>query len=352
MSDKQWAAVCRLGGIGDNLIASSILPLLAEDYQVEFICQEPYHVVLQNNPFISKLTVKKSDDFPSGGGLEWQQWFASRAKEYAKFVHLSHSCETTLALVPAQTQFYWPAEMRRKWCGRNYLEFVHDIARLPHKFAPKFYPTAEEHAKAVEKTNETGPRVIGWCLSGSRLDKIYPQSAMVIARLLRELNTPVRMFGAPGRDFEIAKEVLNLVTKQNGTHEGLHLALSPDPDKPSWPVRRVLTQLQTCDLVIGPDTGPLWSVSMEDMPKIVLLSHASAENITKHWLNTVSLHADPIRVPCYPCHRLHDDPQKTCVPNADNTGAACISDISAETIVQTAARLLTERGNKHLTKDT
>ena len=37
--------------------------------------------------------------------------------------------------------------------------------------------------------------------------------------------------------------------------------------------------------MIGPDTGLMWGVAMEAMPKIMLLSHASPENITKHWTN-------------------------------------------------------------------
>ena len=78
------------------------------------------------------------------------------------------------------------------------------------------------------------------------------------------------------------------------------------------------------------------------MPKVVLHSHASVENIAKHWVNTVSLHADPNNVPCWPCHRLHDTVD-TCIPNKDMGGAAaCISDISVETILENAERLLSE----------
>ena len=73
-------------------------------------------------------------------------------------------------------------------------------------------------------------------------------------------------------------------------------------------------------------------VRLEPMPKIALLSHASAENITKHWLNTTTLHADQNRVPCWPCHKLHDT-KDTCVENKEKNGAACISDISVETIM-------------------
>jgi hypothetical protein len=72
------------------------------------------------------------------------------------------------------------------------------------------------------------------------------------------------------------------------------------------------------------------------MPKIVMVSHASAENITKHWVNTTTLHADPNDVPCWPCHRLHDDPS-TCVPNKEENGARCISYITVEKLVQTVA---------------
>jgi len=94
-----------------------------------------------------------------------------------------------------------------------------------------------------------------------------------------------------------------------------------------------------CDLVITPDTGTWWAVAMEPLPKILMVSHASAENIGKHAVNTMVLHADPGRVKCFPCHRLHSD-FTTCTPNFENNGAACISDISVNTIVETARRML------------
>jgi ADP-heptose:LPS heptosyltransferase len=101
----------------------------------------------------------------------------------------------------------------------------------------------------------------------------------------------------------------------------------------------MLTQVQHCDLVIGPDTGAMWAVAMENIPKIVLLSHASPENITKHWRNTKTLHASQERVPCWPCHQLHDE-ERTCKLNDEKTAAACMSDISAQAILSAAAELL------------
>lgn len=336
---KTWACVVRLGGVGDNLIASSLLPLLARRHQVEVIAQDPWHVIFENNPHIAKLTVKKCGDFPSGGGMEWQQWFVSRSKEYAHFIHLSHSIETTLAVVPAQTQFNWPDDMRRAWCGRSYLEFAHDIAGLPHEFNPRFYPTDEEMATAWKTKAVMGNQVIAWVLSGTRIDKIYPAAPIVIARLIREMG-PVVLVGST-KEWEIAEQIVDHVQRENGSLNDLHVAVSP-PDKNTWPIRRSLAQLHTCDLVIGPDTGPMWAVATEKMSKIMLLSHASKTNITKHWINTHTLHASK-EVTCWPCHKLHDT-KDTCTPNSSNSGAACITDIQPTHIINTARRCMASLG--------
>src|SRR5208337_5005699 len=112
---------------------------------------------------------------------------------------------------------------------------------------------------------------------------------------------------------------------------GLYLGLSHDANNPNWPIRRVLSFAQACDIVIGPDTGPMWGVAYESNYKVLMLSHGSVENVSKHWVNTVSLHADTARVPCYPCHQLHNTGE-TCTPNRDKNGSACISDISVETV--------------------
>jgi hypothetical protein len=123
----------------------------------------------------------------------------------------------------------------------------------------------------------------------------------------------------------------------------LHLALSPGDADPGgeqhWSIRRSLTQAYVSDCVITPDTGVGWAVALEAMPKIALLSHASEENITKHWVNTTSLHADINRVPCWPCHRLHDD-MSTCKPSKDNpNAAACMADISVQSIVEAVQKV-------------
>ena len=297
-------------------------------------------MVLQNNPYIDKLSAKDAGDLPTDP-LAWQNWFRDRAKEYDRFYNLSSSIENRLALIRLQPEFYWPASVRRKICGVSYLAMAHDICEVPHEYAPGYFPTEDEFmSAAATKTELAGKRrVIGWVVAGSRIDKIHPYSAMIIARLIKELHAPVIMFGsATERELTSAQAIHDQVQRQNGSNVDLHLAMSPGPHHQSWPLRRSLALLQQCDMVIGPDTGPLWSVAMKPMPKIVMLGHASATNITTGWINTISLAADPARVPCSPCHLLHETPD-TCVPDAQGIASACMTDISSERIIETAAEL-------------
>lgn len=335
---KGWAGICRFGGVGDNLVAASVLrPLKKLGYNVEVVTTgkgHNTHTVFLNNPFVDKLSLKYDGDIPSGGN-EWQTWFVKKQQEYDIFVNLSHSMEYLHSFFQSQTQFWWPAEFRRKIAGGSYLETVHDIVGVPHIFGPLFFPTDEEYEHAYRSRDEqVKGRFLAWIISGSRIDKVYPYAAMVIGRIISELNIPVVLFGIGDKQAEYANQIRDHIIRQNGTRDGLHLAVSDlMPAEARWPLRTALSTVMVADMVVTPDTGAAWAVAMEQIPKVVMVSHASVENITKHWVNTVTLHADPDRVPCWPCHRLHDT-QDTCVPNKDGGhAAACISDISAQRIL-------------------
>ena len=341
MSD--WACISRFGGIGDNLVASAVLPALKKRYGcVEVISQLPQSCVFENNPHIDKLSQHKEGDIPGESAEAWHRWHKVRASEYAFYANLSHSMETMVALFPTQTQFWWPAAWRRKFCGRNYIEMVADVCGVPYgDCAPGFFPTAEEDAQAQQTRGEQigNGRVIGWVLSGSRVDKIHPASTLIVARLIRECDATVILFGGPGRDCEMGNRIIDHVRRQNGSTKGVVGAADATLENQKWPIRRVLTQLRHCDLVIGPDTGPMWSVAMHPVPKIMTLSHASLQNITHGWRNCVTLHADPAKVPCWPCHQLHSA-LDTCTPDETKAAAACISSISVEAVVAAAHEAL------------
>jgi len=335
---KRWAAVCRLGGIGDNLIAASVLhPLKRLGYMTEVIAAEPNHVVYLNNPNIDKLSIKVPDrDLPKNDMAGWQAWMQSRAHEYDIFLHASHTVEKRHALFPTDTEFWWSDSYRRKLCAGSYIETPHDIIEVPHIFGPLYYSSEEERVLAL-RTKEKIGRCILWIVCGSRIDKVYPYSPNAIARIIKELNIPVLVMGGPNdKEYSMVEKIKEVVTIQNGTRDGLHLMISEQSGTKCWPLRTSLAVAQVCDLVITPDTGPAWALAFEPMAKILMVSHASAENIGKHWVNTTVLHADPVRVPCWPCHRLHNDPS-TCVENRDKSGAACISDISTERLLKAIA---------------
>lgn len=344
---NRWACVARLGGVGDNLIAASVLaPLKRMGYMTEVIAAEGNHVVYLNNPHIDKLSVKNAErDLPQNDMMGWQKWFESRANEYDVFVHASNSCEGRHALFASMTSFWWPQDYRRKLCAGNYLETVHDIAGVPYEFGPLYFSSDEEKKNTADVKKTIGDKAICWIVSGTRIDKVYPYSTVAIARIIKEVGVPVVLMGGPSeKEHSMVTAIRDNVVIQNGSREGLHLAVPAAGGEKSWPLRVSLSFVQGCDMVISPDTGPAWAVAFEPMPKVIMVSHASVENITKHWINTTTLHGDPDRVPCWPCHRLHDNPS-TCVQNAQGNGAACISDISVEKLVSTVAKIWTEQRN-------
>jgi ADP-heptose:LPS heptosyltransferase len=328
-----------------------VLPALKAKYgHVEVITKKPISVVFENNPFIDKLTARDTD-VPCTDAASYRKWFRDRCQEYDFFMDLGQSCEWAHAVFNPQSAFDWSLKKRRAMFGSSYLETVHDICDVPHEpIGAQFYPTPEEDAKAQETRAERfgTSKVIGWVCCGSRIDKRHPRDDLIVAQLIRETGAMVALFGGYAqRDWDIAKKIEQTVRQVNGTNDRLRLCMSPTQDNDIWPIRRGLTMLQHMDLVVTVDTGPWWAVSQRLLPKILMPSHASAENIAKHAKNTVSLHADVARVPCHSCHRLHDDPS-TCSPNAEGDGAACLADISVVAIVETAKALLAG-GTSHLT---
>jgi len=65
---------------------------------------------------------------------------------------------------------------------------------------------------------------------------------------------------------------------------------------------------------------------MEEVGKVVTLSHSSIENLTKHWKNTVSL--EP-KTSCFPCHQMHYN-FDYCKRDEVSGCAQCQADISPD----------------------
>jgi ADP-heptose:LPS heptosyltransferase len=99
-------------------------------------------------------------------------------------------------------------------------------------------------------------------------------------------------------------------------------------------IRDTLALAQRADCVVGPETGVLNAVAFEPMAKVVMLSHSSVENLTKHWENTTSI-VPPTS--CFPCHRLHHG-RKFC-PEHEPTGASmCAWESDPEQVIAAILR--------------
>jgi ADP-heptose:LPS heptosyltransferase len=335
------ALVARLGVIGDQLVASSILPgLKAQGYHVTFMAARPYSEIHRNNPHIDVL--REVDEGALGRGQEFIEFWKRIGPAYDRVIHLSESIERTLVYFEDQCQFWWDETARRALSNASYLERTHDLAGVPHDFQPGFFPTEAEAAWAAEQVEGWGAQpLIGVVIAGSNLDKVYPKMGFVVAKLLSLFpRGRVLLFaGKSDRDRMLVETVLKVV------HDAVPDGTARLKHAMGWSLRQALTMVQRLQLLIGPDTGLMWAAAMRpEIRKVVLLSHASPTNITKHWLNTATLHADPQEVPCWPCHRLHKRPE-TCRVQPDTGAAACIASISPETLMRVLTPSPVERSD-------
>jgi ADP-heptose:LPS heptosyltransferase/predicted SAM-dependent methyltransferase len=295
---EKQAVVIRYGGIGDMIQAASVLPgLKKQGYHVTFNTTPDGMEILKNNPNIDEFLLQDKDQVPNE---ELGPFWSAMKRRFDKFVNLSESVETTLLRMPGSVVQLWPKEARHKVCNQNYLEVTHDIAEVPHEYAANFYSTTEEREWAVRERSKIGGKlIIAMSLAGSSVHKTWPYVDQVIARLLTTFpDCRVILLGNHmSKILETGWEKEPRVLKKSGV----------------WGIRQTLTFVcKQADLVIGPETGVLNAVGLEDVAKICLLSHSTKENLTKHWKNTVAL-SPPETVACYPCHLMHYD-WKNCNP--------------------------------------
>jgi ADP-heptose:LPS heptosyltransferase len=270
--------------------ASSILPRLKEDgYHVIFNTTPAGEEILRHDPNIDEFYLQDTDQVPNQDlGPYWE----TLRRKYTKFINLSETVEGTMLAIPGRTVHFWTKEARHRACNTNYLELTHDVAGVGHKYEPRFYPTMEEREWAMrERTRIGGNLVVCFSMSGSSVHKTWPYLDQAIARLLATFPDcrVVLMGNQMSQMLEAGWENEPRVIRRAGV----------------WEIRKSLTfACKQADLVIGPETGILNAVGMEDVAKVCFLSHSTKENLTKHWKNTMAIEP-PASVPCYPCHQMH-----------------------------------------------
>ena len=322
------AFLCRLGAYGDNLQASSVAyGLKKQGYRVIYMGSNPGLEVLTNDPNIDEFYIVEKDQIPNHNLVEFWNY---QATQFDKFVNLSESVEGTFLALPGRTPHEWHPALREEMMNKNYLEFSHKLAKVPHDPQVKFYPTIQENKWAFEQKQKMGKRVIMWSLSGSSVHKSTHHLDQIIARiLLTYSDAHVILVGGP-----------EAVILEAGWENEPRVTLTSG----KWSIRQTLTMANQCDLVIGPETGVLNSVCCEKNSKIIYLSHSTVENLTRDWVNTQSLFSHNTVCPgrgnneAMACHQLHYG-WKHC-KQADTGTAQCMADIDIEEAWQAVQKSL------------
>lgn len=304
---EKTACVVRYGGFGDQIQAANILPeLKRQGYHVTMMTTPKGMDILRLDPHVDGWLLQGQDQVPNQCLSEyWAHW----AKKFDRFINLSESVEATLLAIPGRTNHLWPDAVRRKYMGINYLEWTAELAELPYTSEARFYASEEETNAVLGLTEHYGgPHTfhVMFALAGSSIHKFYPGQDIVITALLN--------LGPNIHVYLVGDEACKILEAGWEDHPQV-TCLSGELD-----IRGTLALAQVVDCVIGPETGVLNAVAFEEHPKIVMLSHSTHENLTKHWVNTAVIAPNQAVTPCYPCHRLHYG-REWC-PEDPETGAA------------------------------
>jgi ADP-heptose:LPS heptosyltransferase len=163
------------------------------------------------------------------------------------------------------------------------------------------------------KRKKGNRRVVLWAV-GSSIHKVCPYMDQVIARIMvtyKDVNV-ILVGDELDRLLDTGWENEPRVIKKAG----------------KWSIRETLAFAEVSDLVIGAETGILNAVSFRSIPKIIMLSHSSIENLTRDWVNCTSITPDDCD--CYPCHQLNSTFNE-CLRH--ETGVAmCQGNVSVEKI--------------------
>jgi ADP-heptose:LPS heptosyltransferase len=315
---EKTACVVRYGAYGDLMQASSVLAgLKKQGYHVTLFTSNPGAQVIEHDPHIDKIVLFDRDQVPNADLVSFWSW---QKKKFTKFVNLSESVEGSLLAMPGRTLHYFPPAARHSLMNFNYLELQHELAGVPHSPEIVFYATGEERSWAEKARQKCGVGpVVLWALAGSSVHKTWPFIDNVLASIL--LKYPTARVVLTGNE---ACQIL----EQGWENEPRIIKTSG-----KWTIRQTLSFLPECDLIVGPETGVLNAAACMSVPKVVILSHSTQENLTRDWKNTVSLYAKNTvcagrgdnEAPA--CHMMHYD-WSACTQTPDGV-AQCQADISA-----------------------
>jgi ADP-heptose:LPS heptosyltransferase len=334
---QKRALVIRYGGIGDMIQAASVLPgLKAQGFHVTFNASAKNAGVLEHDPHIDEWIIQGEGFVPNEQlGPYWD----TLGTRYDRVVNLCESIERSLLVTPDRVEARYPHAARHALIGGvNYLAKTHDIAGVPHDFRPRFYATAFEELRATQERARCGAPVVLWAINGSSPHKTWPWTMEIVTALLRRTPVHVYLTADPG----IGKVLQDAIIEKVAAVPGID-ATRLHGVAGKWSVRQALAFAQVADCVVGPETGLLNAVCMDaSVPKVLMLSHSSHENLSRDWKATTVLEAPADKAPCRPCHMLHHDWAR-CHQDAATNAALCAAGIAPARVFEAIALALGAR---------
>lgn len=316
---EKRACVVRHGGIGDQLQAAFLLPALKRaGFHVTVLTTPQGRELIEHDPNVDEWFMVDRGQVPPSD-LPW--FWEVISQHYERFVNLNESVEGTFLAIPGRVQHQWPHALRHQMLNGNYAEHAAAIAQVPFVAEGQFYPTPQEVERAERFLSEINSDmnreaiighigepvfVILWALAGSSPHKATPHQDWIVNEVLNRLKRAVVIF--------VGDEVCKIL--EAGWEKEPRVYCRSGEMK----IRDVLTLAQRVNCVVGPETGVLNAVCYEPkVHKVLMLSHSSRENLSKHWVNTASFAGES---PCYPCHQLHYD-ARYCPRDEESHAALC-----------------------------
>jgi ADP-heptose:LPS heptosyltransferase len=343
---KKLPTVCivRYGAIGDTIQAASVCAAYKKlGYHVTLMCSYPGSELVALDPNIDQLLVQMTSQIPQQWlGFYWvwmsKKWRIDDTKGFDKWVNLCESVESTLLAVEGNIKFEWPAAMRERVMNDNYLEFQHAIAGVPYEPTYKFHPQPEEVKWRDEeraRMRKAGiERFILWNLAGSsRTHKLYPHQLSIWQHVLKYFPKwgVVTVGDGSCADLEEGDKGERRLWRTSG----------------KWNIRQVLTMMEVSDVVFGPETGVMSAAAFYPMPKILLLTHSTTNNLSRDWVNTTSIWAPSTWCPgrgkneAKACHMMHSKFEPGCRRNEEFGVAQCTVEIKPEWVWDHLQRAMT-----------
>jgi ADP-heptose:LPS heptosyltransferase/predicted SAM-dependent methyltransferase len=309
--------IVRPGAYGDAMWGGALARAFKrQGYRVTVYTGPVGREVLRADPHVDQIITMPNGLLDDNELLLYMLW---ESRKYAKWVNLIGVVEGRMLPHPNEIQYYWPQQIRHAHFNRNYHEAMFEMAGLELDLHQQFYPDVEERAWAREQRGKLfgDGKMVMLAPSGSGGPKTWPHVEKFM-HLMAAAGVYTVVVGEPRVEVDPPEKFSCLLGKD-------------------LPIRLVMALALEADCVIGEETAVLNAVASTEVPKVVLLSHSSAENLTKHWTNTVSI--EPTNIGCHPCHRLHHN-FEFCTKDKVTGWSACQAAISAEKVAAVVFRAL------------